>query len=163
MNKNQNTKDDMCMVYASDYHFEMISLPYIDKSLEQNREVIILTENDLDKTIEVLVSKINLKDEIRKLEPFGEGNEEPVFLLRNVYVCDAMKMGKNGEHLRLTVWGRDKKELKLVAFNAEKEWLKVDFGFRVNVWVKLVENVWKGSRKVEGRILKMTLEDDEVF
>lgn len=106
---------------------------------------------------------LKILDEIRKLEPFGEGNEEPVFLLRNVYVCDAMKMGKNGEHLRLTVWGRDKKELKLVAFNAEKEWLKVDFGFRVNVWVKLVENVWKGSRKVEGRILKMTLEDDEVF
>ena len=60
MNKNQKTKEKTCAVYASDYHFEMISLPYINKKLDESKEVIILTENNLEETIKTLVSKINL-------------------------------------------------------------------------------------------------------
>lgn len=62
MNRNKETKEKVCAFFASDYHFEMISLPYINKNLEQNKEIIILTENDLDKTIEVLLSRMNLED-----------------------------------------------------------------------------------------------------
>lgn len=71
MIKKQETEEKICAFFASDYHFEMISLPYINKNLEQNKEVIVLTENDLDKTIEVLLSRMNLeenkKDEVLKI------------------------------------------------------------------------------------------------
>ena len=60
MNKNQKKKKKTCAFYASDYHFEMISLPYINKKLDESKEVIILTENNLKETIKTLVSKINL-------------------------------------------------------------------------------------------------------
>ena len=63
MNKNQETKEKICTFYASDYHFEMISLPYIDKNIEENKEVIVLTENDLDETMKILISKMNLREE----------------------------------------------------------------------------------------------------
>lgn len=66
MNKNQNTKEKICAFFASDYHFEMISLPYIEKSLEKNKQIIILTENNLENTIKTLVSNINLKEERKK-------------------------------------------------------------------------------------------------
>ena len=61
MNKNQETKEKICAFYASDYHFEMISLPYIEKNLEESKEILILTENNLDDTIRNLISKMNLK------------------------------------------------------------------------------------------------------
>ena len=68
MNENQNTKEKSCVFYVSDYHFEMISLPYISKKLEEEKEVIILTENDLEDTVKTLTLKINLKeDKKRKL------------------------------------------------------------------------------------------------
>lgn len=63
MNKNQKTKEKTCAFYASDYHFEMISLPYINKKLDESKEVIVLTENNLKETIKTLVSKINLKED----------------------------------------------------------------------------------------------------
>ena len=66
MNKNQETKEKICTFFASDYHFEMISLPYIDKNLEEDKEIIILTENNLEETINTLVSKTNLKDDKKK-------------------------------------------------------------------------------------------------
>lgn len=63
MNKNQETKEKTCTFFASDYHFEMISLPYIEKNLEDNKEIIILTENNLEETIKVLISRTNLEEE----------------------------------------------------------------------------------------------------
>ena len=63
MNKNQKTKDKICSFHTSDYHFEMISLPYINKKIEENKEVIILTENNLENTIKKLITNINLSDD----------------------------------------------------------------------------------------------------
>ena len=63
MNKNQETKEKTCAFYASDYHFEMISLPYIEKNLEESKEILILTENNLDDTIRNLISKMKLKED----------------------------------------------------------------------------------------------------
>lgn len=57
------TKEKTCAFYASDYHFEMISLPYINKKLDESKEVIVLTENNLKETIKTLVSKINLNED----------------------------------------------------------------------------------------------------
>lgn len=63
MNKNQITKEKSCVFYVSDYHFEMISLPYISKKLEEEKKVIILTENNLEDTVKTLTLKINLKED----------------------------------------------------------------------------------------------------
>ncbi len=60
------TKEKSCAFYASDYHFEMISLPYISRSMDENKEVIILTENNLEKTVNILISKMNLNEEKRQ-------------------------------------------------------------------------------------------------
>ena len=66
MKEIQKTKEKTCAFFASDYHFEMISLPYIEKELEKNKKIIILTENDLENTIKNLISKINLNEEKKK-------------------------------------------------------------------------------------------------
>ena len=66
MNKDKKTKEKICAFYASDYHFEMISLPYIDKQMENKDEIIILTENNLEETMKTLLNKTNLKDDKKK-------------------------------------------------------------------------------------------------
>ena len=60
------TKEKICSFYASDYHFEMVSLPYIDKDLENKNEIIILTETDLENTVKNLLCKINIKENKKK-------------------------------------------------------------------------------------------------
>ncbi len=63
MMKKNKRKEKICLFFASDYHFEMISLPYINKKLDESKEVIVLTENNLKETIKTLVSKINLNED----------------------------------------------------------------------------------------------------
>jgi len=96
-------------------------------------------------------------EELGKLEPFGAGNEEPVFLLKEVRVVEASKMGTEGEHLRLIVWDQQGQSMKLVCFRAPKAYLRLQGGETVNVWIQLVENEFRGIRSVEGRILKLAV------
>lgn len=67
----------ICAFYASDYHFEMISLPYIEESLEKRKEIIILTENDLQSTIKTLISNINIEEKKKQgLEQINWKNDD---------------------------------------------------------------------------------------
>lgn len=63
---NNKTNEKICTFFVSDYHFEMKSLPYIRKNLEENKNIIILTENNLKNTIEELVQKTNLSTKVKK-------------------------------------------------------------------------------------------------
>lgn len=60
---NKETKEKTCAFYASDYHFEMISLPFIERNLAENKEIIVLTENNLEDTIKIIIEKVNLQEE----------------------------------------------------------------------------------------------------
>ena len=53
MMKKNERKEKICLFFASDYHFEMMSLPYINENLKKNKNVIIMTENNLDKIIQI--------------------------------------------------------------------------------------------------------------
>ena len=86
MIKNKKTKEKVCAFYASDYHFEMISLPYIIKKLQDKNEIIIITQNNLEESIQTLLSKMNLKDEkkqnILKIN-WNNNNEEKLEMIKN--------------------------------------------------------------------------------
>ena len=58
-----NVNEKMYSIYVSDFHLEMILVPYINEKLKNNEDIIIQTEKDLTQTIEILVTKMNLKDE----------------------------------------------------------------------------------------------------
>lgn len=72
MVKENKKQEKLCLFFASDYHFEMISLPYINENLKKNNNVIIMTENDLNGTVDKLLSRVNLskeeKDKITKID-----------------------------------------------------------------------------------------------
>ena len=120
--------------------------------LEQER----FFEREEDLEVEEL-SGLNseLLKELEGLEPFGPGNEEPVFKLKDVFVLEKGLMGEEGRHLKLIVRGSDEKTLKLVAFGADEEWKKVEQGGRADILVNIEENEWNGLINVEGRILDL--------
>ncbi len=96
---------------------------------------------------------LDLLDELKKLEPFGEGNNEPIFRLDNVEIIESKRMGTDGNHLALMVKGNGSKIFKLVAFSAPNEWFTFYPGDQKNILIQILENEWNGVRSVEGRIL----------
>ena len=51
-----------CCVYASDFHLEMILLPYIKKNIDKFK-IIILTEEDLSKSVKQVIDRTNLLED----------------------------------------------------------------------------------------------------
>lgn len=95
MTKINGTNQKMCSFYASDYHFEMISIPFIKEKLNENKNVMILTENDLEPTLQILLSRMNLpeeekvkitkinwkQDDFTKLKEIKKSKEEDKFVI----------------------------------------------------------------------------------
>ena len=102
MLENKNSKDKVCAFYASDYHFEMMTLPYISKKLDESKKVVILSENDLNDTINVLMERTNLKtdkkEKILKLNWNNNDLEKFRMISENV---------KNQEETIIFVKGRE--------------------------------------------------------
>lgn len=52
----------LCSFYASDFHLEMIILPYIAEKIRENKKIKIITESSLTESMKILLSKINIKN-----------------------------------------------------------------------------------------------------
>ena len=52
--------EKICSFYASDYHLEMIMIPYINRKLEEKSNIEIITERKLKDTVKDVILNINL-------------------------------------------------------------------------------------------------------
>lgn len=96
---------------------------------------------------------LELLKEIKTLEPFGSGNEEPVFRLKNIDIVEVRHMGTENQHLRLDVRDRSGKIFKLLAFYAPEAWLQLTEEDHIEPFIKLTENDFNGVCSAEGRIV----------
>ncbi len=70
MTANKENIEKKCCFYASDFHLEMTIVPYIDKKMKENKNIAIITQNKLEDSIEILISRMNInnKNDILKLD-----------------------------------------------------------------------------------------------
>ena len=61
--------------------------------------------NEPDLWVETHDLTLGLAEELRQLEPFGEGNREPVFGLKGVFFADVKPLGMDGKHLSVSLRG----------------------------------------------------------
>ncbi len=97
---------------------------------------------------------LNLLEELKQLEPYGAGNEEPIFCLKNTEILNITRMGSERNHLRLDLRDKAGKSLKCLAFFAPEKWLNLDPAFdKIEPLVKFVENDFNGVKSLEARII----------
>lgn len=125
-------------------YYESLKLKNQERFLEVTAE---FTADDLEDFSE------DLLDEMAKLEPFGEGNPEPIFELKNVKTAEVRAVGKEGNHLRMVVQDLSGQRMTLVAFSAPEKWLNTPVNSTISVVVQVIRNEWNGRVFVEGRIL----------
>ena len=95
---------------------------------------------------------------LAKMEPFGNGNPEPVVKITTASVLSARRMGADGQHVKLTLRDQNGKALQMLAFNAPEAFF-CEPGDEVVAWFQPTINEWQGVRTVEGRLVHMALLD----
>ena len=52
---------NICNFYVSEYHLEIMLLPYISKKIDNEEKIVIITERDLRETIKIVINRTNLE------------------------------------------------------------------------------------------------------
>lgn len=96
---------------------------------------------------------------VATLEPFGNGNPQPILLTKDVVVVGGRRMGAEGQHIKLDVQDSTGERMHMLAFSAPDHFF-VTVGTRVHVWFQPEINEWNGRRSVEGRLLHLELSSE---
>ena len=121
----------------------------------KNQEDYLRSKSDV-----VLDSFIGVNEdlfaEVCLLEPFGDGNTEPIFEIEAE--VKSVKILKD-KHLSIVLRDTKDKDVKMVAFYAPDEWKNVEIGDRVNVQFTLLKNEYRGIASIEGNIISLETKD----
>ena len=87
-------REKICCFYVSEFHLEMILVPYKKKKI--NEDITIITQKKLRETLETLISKINLKEENKeKILKLGWNGEQDIKDNSNVIIIGTKEFIKD--------------------------------------------------------------------
>jgi single-stranded-DNA-specific exonuclease len=132
---------------AAGCSFPEANLPLIDARMSGDIAAT-MTPEDLTPTLTIdtaidpkSISKL-LCEELSKLEPFGQGNPEPRFLIENVTLHDVRQVGQTGSHLQAKLG-----QHKIIGFGLGE--LAPSLTVPVDLTVHVGMNTWQGVTSVQ--------------
>ncbi len=96
---------------------------------------------------------LDFYQQLVKFEPFGVGNPEPIFKVKNLMITDIRRMGQDKNHIKIKLTDANKKSLEMIKFFVDNFDFKL--GEQVEVIFKLKLNIWQGRQKLEGQWLEI--------
>ncbi len=137
----------------------------LDEFIEQAEKKAneLITESDLEKTIEVDISlplsliSMDLYKTFEILKPFGMGNKEPVFLSKGL-ISDIKLFGKKNEHLKIFVKDINSSNtpMEMILFYGAEKRNELEKNEEKEIIYKLDLNSWNGKDELRGRIVCFT-------
>jgi single-stranded-DNA-specific exonuclease len=125
---------------------------FIQFANEQINDDDLLPELVIDSVVNIDQINLSVSKNLQSVGPFGEGNPEPVFLLKGVQIKDIYPM-KNGKHLKITVQ-KDEQVFECVWWNSGAMKDEIAFSQTIDIVFKMGINYWQGSER-----LQLILED----
>ncbi len=105
---------------------------------------------ELDAALNVHEINEELVEELAKLEPTGNANRQPVFMIHRARILEARNVGKEDKHLKLRVARAGQPALDAIGFNLG-HWIN-RLGEEVDLAFTLEINEWKERRSVQLRL-----------
>ena len=128
---------------------------FYDSLQLQNQERYLLPRADVEIDDFSEIDE-ELVENLAKMEPFGNGNPEPVLKVTRASVLSVRRMGADGQHIKLALRDKNGKVLQMLAFNAPEEFFR-ELGDEVAAWFQPTVNEWQGISSVEGRLLHISI------
>ena len=115
----------------------------------------------LDPAADVSLSSLDGIDEhlvtlLETMEPFGNGNPQPVFHFKDLRILARRELGAEKTHLKLTLGDELDRAIDIMAFGKAKE-ITARVGNVVSAWCHLDINEWNGRRSVQGKLQKLDI------
>ena len=101
----------------------------------------------IDKAVELKQIDLNMVKDLQLLEPYGEANKMPIFLLNNLKV-QAIRSLSEGKHLKLKL-SQDNYVVDAIGFNMGELAHKYQIGDKIDVVGALEVNSFNGNEQIQ--------------
>jgi len=158
---------------AAGFKVENKNLEKLRKKLEAIADREIKEEDlapavEIDAEVDAENMHLDFSGEVEKMAPFGEGNPEPVFILRNMRIAEMRAVGNGEKHLKLSLLpaqnerGRKNdsstnKIFRAIGFNLG-DWSvsnRIKLNDRIDIAFTLSVNDWNGYSNLEFKIIDL--------
>lgn len=136
---------------ALNTYYRSLQLDDQERHLLPRADVVLNSFHEL--TEELLV-------DFARLEPYGNGNPEPVLCVQPVTIEGRRVMGNAGQHVSYVFRDDQGNTLRCNAWNASERFT-AEIGETVAIWLELTLNDWRGRRSVEGKLLRIEPTDED--
>ena len=130
---------------------EKINLLYKDRAFDDEHS----DDLDVDLSIKIDAVDLELAQSLMVLEPFGEGNEKPVFLSKSVVINQMMRMGKNKEHLKIVTSKSNGDLLDCLYWNMADTSGDYNIGDLIDIVYNIEINTWSNMSRAQLIIMDM--------
>jgi len=124
----------------------------INSLISEKLEGIDLSpEIKIDEELEPDAIDFDLVEDLEKLKPFGQNNEQPIFAMRNMIVREKRTIGSGNKHLKFYFSSKDDspKIFEAVSFNGYEKYLKISEGDCVDIACNIEKDEWNGNSKIQ--------------
>lgn len=113
----------------------------------------------LDIETEIQLDEITweLIETLEQFEPFGEGNKKPLFLSRNLIVVACDLIGKERNHMRLTLRAPSGKSSRFIGFKLGTRHSELCIGKPIDVVYDIGVNEWNGRKEIQCKMVDFTV------
>ncbi len=121
------------------------------------KETDYAKEADLEIKIEDI--DWDLMQELKKMEPFGEGNKDPIFIIKNLIVEDARVVGNGSKHLKMFLRSENggPKMFDAIFFGGGNDFGEIEKGDRIDIACSLSQDEWNGNKKIQLKIIDLKM------
>lgn len=120
------------------------------------REIVSTLMVDL----EITASEINYDfiEDLKRMEPFGMGNKEPVFMLRNMRIINVRMVGNGNKHLKLMLKSNSSDGVEIfdaIGFKLGDDFSTLKKDDVVDIIFNLAQDEWNGARKIQLKLIDL--------
>jgi len=116
---------------------------------------------NISSTISSEMINFELLNFLNKMEPYGNGNEEPVFCTKNLKVKEIKYLGEKKNHLSLLLYDNFN-EFKGLFFNFEKDNIELYIGQVIDIAYKIRKNEYRGNISIDLNLVDIKFSNDSI-
>lgn len=128
----KNNIEKLCSFYVNDWHLVTMLLPYINKQINEKANIITILESDIEKNIQTLIKKLNLKNEEKILSLDWKKTNG----IKYLEVENKIKKLKKDNCLNIIFINGSKNNIEIVNKNIEKALSNKKIK---NVFIKIID------------------------
>lgn len=115
----------------------------------ENLRPLIQIEAELD------LSFVNqeLISRVKRFEPFGQGNDRPIFASRSVRIVDIQTIGSEARHIKLRLAGKSSGLIYALGFGQAERWKDLKINDMIDIAYHTELNVFNGHSEAQIKII----------